>query len=360
MNTDTKYLFRTAQLALLGDSRVLDSPRVGSVLVHGQKIIGEGYHQQAGKAHAEVNCLNSVIPENRHLISESTLYVSLEPCCIVGKTGACSTLILNHGIKRVVIGQRDSTPGVDGGSVELLRAAGVEVVEYPDFEPTRIAGQFRETLVTKHRPYVTLKYAQSADGYLRPADRAAEYWITNPISRRLVHRWRAGKTAVIVGARTVLDDNPSLTTRLWPGPSPRPVVIDPRGRLTGKEKVFSGPSSPIHYTSRPVELPRGNSVVMPNNLDKATLELVLQDLAERRLANVTVEGGAAILNTFLTSGLWDEAKVFTGEVHFGGGVVAPEPGAYGGKVTASYAVGSDRVVEYRNFVIARRPDLRSG
>ena len=346
MNSDYRYLSRTAQLALLGDARVLDSPRVGSVLVYGGAIIGEGYHQRAGSAHAEVNCLRSVRAQDRHLIPLSTLYVSLEPCCIVGKTGACSTLILNSGIRTVVIGQRDSTPGVDGDSVGLLRAAGVTVREYPDFQPTKVAAQFREVLVTRHRPYVTLKYAQSAEGFLRPADRRAAYWITNPVSRRLVHRWRASETAVIVGARTVIDDDPSLTTRLYPGPNPVPVVIDPRGLLTGREKVFSGPVPGWLFSPRTLHLPQGQLVTMAENLTRETLLSILEKLGSARLANVTVEGGAALLTAFLKTGLWEEAKVFTGTTRLGEGLAAPNPANYAAELRGTSCVGSDRLSEY--------------
>ena len=347
MNTDLKYLYRTAQLALLADNRVLDSPHVGSILVDNGVIIGEGYHRRAGSAHAEVNCLASVPHHLRHRIPEATLYVSLEPCCIVGKTGACSTLILNHGIRTVVIGQRDSTPGVDGGSVELLRAAGVAVREYPDFAPTRAAYRYRHTLVTEGRPHVTMKFAQSADGFLRPENREQKYWITNPISRRLVHRWRTGTTAVIVGARTVLDDDPRLDSRLYPGPNPIPVVIDPRGLLTGSERVFRGERPGILYTSQPdVSLTQGSVVAIGNDLTVATITAILHDLAERRLAAVTVEGGHAILQAFIKAGLWDEGRVFTGAAKFGAGLVAPRLEQSGGQIDETEKIGPDELTYY--------------
>ena len=330
MNQDLSYLFRTVQLAELGDGRVLDSPRVGSLLVHDHKIIGEGYHKQAGSAHAEVNCLAAVSPADRHLIPKSTLYVSLEPCCVVGKTGACSTLILNAGIKTVVIGQRDSTPGVSGGSVELLRRAGLTVREYPDFAPAVAPYLHRHVLVTRARPYVLLKFAQSADGYLRPGDRTAPYWITNPISRRLVHRWRARTNAIVIGARTLLDDDPLLTTRLWPGPNPLPIVVDPRSRASGQERIFRGKSAPLVYT--------------PVDLSQSSLREMLEDLASRRLAHVTVEGGAALLSAFLEAGLWDEARVFTGSSRFGGGLPAPR---MNGHLIRSLTLQQDRCDFYR-------------
>lgn len=349
MNQDFKYLLRTTQLAQMGDSRTLDSPHVGSILVAGNTIIGEGYHQQAGSAHAEVNCLASVKPENRRLIPESVLYVSLEPCCIVGKTGACSTLILNHGIKTVVIGQRDSTPGVDGGSVELLRAAGVTVREYPDFVPTWPPYQYRHTLVTEQRPYITLKYAQSADGYLRPTDREADYWITGPISRRLVHYWRTDQTGVLVGGRTVVEDDPRLDTRLFPGPAPRPIILDPRGRVTGREWVFQGEVPALLFTSRTdIQLSSGEVIHIPADLDAGILWFVLRQLRQRRLASLTVEGGGAVLRAFLEANLWDEARVFTGPLTFGSGLAAPVISAYGSaQLSTTERVGQDELQTWK-------------
>lgn len=340
-NLDQLFLRRAAQLALQADANVLDSPRVGSVLAHQGRIIGEGYHRRAGFAHAEVNCLASVREVDRGLISKSTLYVSLEPCCIVGKTGACSTLILKHKIKTVVIAQRDSTPGVDGDSVKLLREAGVEVREYPDFSATEPAYRYRHTLVTTGRPHVTLKFAKSADGLLRPADQTQPYWITNAISKRLVHKWRAETTAIMVGARTVLDDDPFLTTRLYPGPDPVPVIIDPKGIVTGKENVFRGPIPALLFTSAQTELLNGDSFVIAPDLTKSTLVTILETLASRRLANITVEGGAALLTAFLSNGLWNEARVFTGPNTFGNGLPAPEPISFGGRLLKSERIGSD-------------------
>jgi diaminohydroxyphosphoribosylaminopyrimidine deaminase/5-amino-6-(5-phosphoribosylamino)uracil reductase len=321
---DFHFLQRCAELAQLGDSRVKNNPRVGAVLVYDGRIIGEGYHQQAGQAHAEVNCLASVRVADRRLIPDAILFISLEPCCISGRTGACTDLIQREGIKTVVFAQRDPTPGVAGNSVAVLRAAGITVREYPDFMPTLAVNAHRLILTTKDRPRIVLKYAQSADGFLRPADRKQAYWITNSISRRLVHRWRANTMAVVVGGRTVVDDNPSLKTRLFPGPSAQPVVIDPRNRVSGKEQLFSEEGRPtllFSGTQRP-EVNADSTVIGPE-LDKAALTQVLSKLKEHRLGEVTVEGGAALLNAFIDANLWDEARVFTGPIRFGDGVRSP-------------------------------------
>lgn len=322
--SDSQYLQRCADLAGLGDGRVMDNPRVGAVLVYDGRIIGEGYHHQAGQAHAEVNCLASVRPADRRLVPSATLFISLEPCCITGRTGACTDLISEEGIKTVVFAQRDTTPGVAGKSIELLRKAGVTVREYPDFSQTLVVNAHRHVLTTKNRPRILLKYAQSADGFLRPADRKQSYWITNDVSRRLVHRWRANTMAIIVGGRTVVDDNPSLSTRLFPGPTPRSVVIDPRDRVTGKEQLFYREEEhTLLFSGTPRPGINADNVVIGKELNQAALTQVLGKLKEQRLGEVTVEGGAALLNAFINAGLWDEARVFTGPVRFGAGTPSP-------------------------------------
>lgn len=321
---DLAFLLRCAQLAGLADSRVLYNPRVGSVLVHEGRIIGEGYHQQAGKAHAEVNCLASVTPADRDLIPVATLYVSLEPCYITGRTGACVDLIRKEGIRTLVFAQRDTTEGAGGKSVAILKEIGVTVREYPDFTPTLAPNAHRRVFTQKGRPFVSLKWAQSADGFLRPADRSKPYWITNPISRRLVHRWRSKTSAILVGARTVIDDDPSLTTRLFPGPNARPVILDLRNRCTGKERLFQGVGElPLLFASRPRTEIAAEVIVLPEPDLAAALPQVLAALHERSYGHITVEGGATVLQAFIQTGLWEEARIFTGAIRFGEGVLAP-------------------------------------
>jgi diaminohydroxyphosphoribosylaminopyrimidine deaminase/5-amino-6-(5-phosphoribosylamino)uracil reductase len=320
---DARYLQRCAYLATLADGRVGNNPRVGSVLVHDGRIIGEGYHKVAGQAHAEVNCLTNVRIADRPLIPAATLYVSLEPCCITGRSGACTDVIRREGIKTVVFAQRDTTPGVNGASTAILQAAGVTVREYPDFAPTLAVNAHRRTMTTLGRPHIILKYAQSADGFLRPANREEKYWITNDISRRLVHRWRADTAAILVGGRTITEDDPRLNTRLFSGPDPRPVLLDLRDRVTGREKVFAGDLRPILFAGSARAGLRAEIHVVSNKLDQAALTQVLGKLLAQGYGSVLVEGGAGILSAFLAAGLWDEARVFTGTEHFGAGLAAP-------------------------------------
>lgn len=352
---NTDILARTAQLARLADSRVMDNPRVGAVLMHDGRVIGEGYHHEAGQAHAEVNCLASVREEDRALISESTLFVSLEPCCIKGRTPACTGLILKEKVKKVVFAQRDTTDEVSGRGAAILREAGVRVKEYPDFTPTEVTNMNRMIYTTEQRPFILLKYARSADGFLRPKDRSKKYWITNDISRRLVHRWRTTTNAVIVGARTVIEDDPKLDSRFFPGPDPRPVILDLHDRLSGREKIFSGDGlRPLVFTGRrPAKLKADTVEIKEKDLNKKALKKIVRKLHELKYSHVTVEGGATTLEAFLSKGLWDEARVFTGPVRFGAGLYAP-PLPATARLLTSELIGSDRLEIFRPSQAAKR------
>lgn len=303
----------------------MDNPRVGAVLVHDGRVIGEGYHQRAGEAHAEVNCLASVREEDLPLIPEATLFVSLEPCCIKGRTPACTGLILREKVRKVVFAQRDTTDEVSGRGAAILREAGVRVKEYPDFTPTELTNRNRMIFTTEQRPFILLKYARSADGFLRPKDRSKKYWITNDISRRLVHRWRTATNAVIVGARTIIEDDPKLDSRFFPGPDPRPVILDLHDRLSGREKVFSdGRIRPLVFTGRrPAKMKADTVEIKEKDLNKKALKKIMRKLHELKFSHVTVEGGATTLEAFLSKGLWDEARIFTGPARFGHGLHAP-------------------------------------
>ena len=236
---NTEYLARATQLAALADAAVADNPRVG-----GRARARRTHHRRRLPPTGRRGPRGGQLPgfvreEDQALIPASTLYISLEPCCIKGRTPACTGLILKERIRKVVFTQRDTTDEVSGRSASILREAGVRVKEYPDFRPSMITNEHRLIFTTEQRPFVLLKFACSADGFLRPKERNKSYWITNDISHRLVHRWRTQTNAVLVGARTVIEDDPKLDSRLFPGPDPRPVVIDLRDRLTGKEKLFT-------------------------------------------------------------------------------------------------------------------------
>ena len=238
METHEKYIRRCFELAKLGIGNVKTNPMVGSIIVHNGKIIGEGYHKRYGEGHAEVNAVKSVKGEDKHLLNESTIYVSLEPCFHEGKTPPCVDLILGLGIPKVVISAVDPNPKVAGKSIEKLRNHGVEVISgVLEKEGRFIARRFFHHFMTK-RPYVILKYAQSKDGFLSQMNK--QIWLTNPYSKRLVHKWRNEEAAILVGTNTVKVDNPSLTNRLWFGNSPVRLIIDRNLKLTDEYAVMDG------------------------------------------------------------------------------------------------------------------------
>ncbi len=223
MNQEEIYVQRCFDMAVLGVDKVSPNPMVGAILVHKNRIIGEGYHEKFGQAHAEVNALRNVEPSDKKYISSSTLYVSLEPCCIHGNTPPCTDLIIKNGIPEVVISCLDQTPKVAGEGVGKLKRSGINVFEGLLKQKGERLSNIRNTFVTEERPYIILKYAQSLDGFIGKPDR--QVWLTNSVSKRLVHKWRQEADAIIVGTNTALIDNPKLTTRYFSGSCPLRIVF---------------------------------------------------------------------------------------------------------------------------------------
>lgn len=316
-----KYMRRCLQLASLGAGHVAPNPMVGAVLVNDNRVIGEGYHRVYGEGHAEVNCIRSVSADNRHLISRSTLYVSLEPCNHFGKTPPCTDIILEHAIPRVVIGCRDIHEKVNGSGVETLRRAGVEVIEDVCSEDAIHLNRRFFTFHGKRRPYIILKWACSADGFIGQEDNRV--MISNSITNRLVHRWRAEESAILIGTATAEIDNPSLTTRHWPGPHPVRVVIDLQNKLSSGLSIFDKQSRTIIVNiSR--ESDDGNIIYRKVSEGKDILRQILDILYRENLQSVIVEGGRRMLQSFIDAGLWDEARIITNNsLKLGSGVRAP-------------------------------------
>lgn len=296
--TDETYMRRCLQLAQCGQMHAAPNPMVGAVIVHEGRIIGEGYHAICGKAHAEVNAINSVSPADRPLLRESTLYVSLEPCAHYGRTPPCALLIVRMGIKRVVVGCIDPFAKVEGRGIQMLRDAGIEVrVGVLEQECLALNRRFI-TAQTLHRPYVTLKWARSADGFIdvwRESCNQEPAHLSTPHSLMRVHRLRALHQAILVGHGTLRMDRPSLTVRHWVGESPMKVVL---GRV-GED-----------------ELPAGFRAY-------ADIPTMLSELARQGVQSLLVEGGAQTLQSFIDLGLWNEAWVEVSEAVLGSGV--PEP-----------------------------------
>jgi diaminohydroxyphosphoribosylaminopyrimidine deaminase / 5-amino-6-(5-phosphoribosylamino)uracil reductase len=318
---------RCLELARLGSGNTAPNPMVGSVLVHDGRIIGEGYHQQYGKAHAEVNCVQSVTEADQPLIAQSTLYVSLEPCAHFGKTPPCADLIIKHKIARVVVGCRDPFKQVDGKGIEKLQAAGIDVVTgVMEHECKELNKRFF-TFHTKHRPYIVLKWAETKDGFmaalnppqvgiLRDPDNGKLFnerlLISNEYSNRLVHRWRSEEAAILVGTNTALVDNPELTTRLWPGQSPVRLVLDMKLRLPAHLKVFNREIRTIVFNSIKEGEDNGLLYCRLNN-ESNIIPQMMDALYQLNIQSVLVEGGAKMLQSFINEGCWDETRVIANQ-----------------------------------------------
>lgn len=306
MSIDEQYMQRCLNLALLGLGNVAPNPMVGCVIVHNGIIIGEGYHQKYGEAHAEVNAIASV--STKELLRESTLYVNLEPCSHYGKTPPCSDLIVRSQIPRVVIGSNDPNPLVAGKGIAKLRNAGVEVTSGILKQSTDFLNRRFLTFFTKKRPYIILKWAQSADGFIAPTDNR-QVWLSNELSKKLVHKWRSEEQAIMVGTNTARIDNPELTVRLWKGKNPLRVVIDKDLSLPTGNHLFNNAANTLVFNSRE------NS--KENNIEKVKIDFsaslpkqVLDGLYQRNIGSVIIEGGATLLNSFIEANLWDEARMF--------------------------------------------------
>lgn len=345
MSSDEKYMQRALQLAKLGGVSVSPNPLVGAVIIHQDEIIGEGYHQKFGEAHAEVNAVNSV--KDKSLFPESTIYVTLEPCSHFGKTPPCADLLVRSQFKRVVIAQIDPFSEVSGRGIEKLRNAGIQVdCGILEAEAKELNKRFI-TFHTKKRPFVTLKWAQTSDGFM-DRDRSEQNqtginWISQPETQVITHRLRTSEQAILVGWRTVQNDNPSLTARAFAGTNPIRIVLDPQLQasqnatlftdglrtliLNGKEENVSGP---VQYVK----------------LENFSPESILSKLHELQINSVIIEGGAFTLTQFIESGLWDEALVIVGEHEFKSGMKAP---VLSKMINHQVPFGNDLLNYYHNY-----------
>ena len=345
-------MFRCLELAKRAAGYVAPNPLVGAVLVYNDRIIGEGWHQQYGEAHAEVNCIASVKKEDIDLISRSTLYVSLEPCSHFGKTPPCTDLIILNKIPKVIIGCRDPFKEVNGKGIERLKAAGIEVeVGIAEIECKELNTRFF-TFHTMHRPYILLKWAETANGKMAaspelhsqpshnsvaslggslaspknkmsfvqsgfevpPAEgfREARLHISNEYANRLVHQWRSEEAAILIGTNTALLDNPELTTRWWPGKSPIRLVIDMDLRLPASLKIFNGEVKTIIFnTVRQEE--KENLIYYKLEKNNNLVRQLMEAFYQLKIQSVLVEGGAKLLQSFIDEGMWDEARIIKNE-----------------------------------------------
>lgn len=342
------YMQRCIDLASKGAGYVAPNPMVGAVLVHGRRIIGEGYHRQYGEAHAEVNCINSVREGDRPLVSSSTLYVSLEPCAHFGKTPPCSDLIVKHSIPKVVVGCADPFPEVDGKGISKLKAAGVEVIVGVMEKECRELNKRFFCRVEKKRPYIILKWAQTADGFIAGAG-SERLLISNAITNRMVHRWRSEEAAILVGTNTALKDDPSLTNRLWKGRSPMRMVLDRSLRLPRTLKLFDGTQDTLVLnTIRGGE--EGKITYYKIDPDMEITGQIMLAAYESRLQSILVEGGSQLLQSFIDAGAWDEARVITNKkLYCKEGVAAPA--LHQADPVQVQQIESDIICTYRNTSI---------
>jgi diaminohydroxyphosphoribosylaminopyrimidine deaminase/5-amino-6-(5-phosphoribosylamino)uracil reductase len=339
---DLAAMRRALDLAARGGRLVAPNPLVGCVLLARGRVIGEGWHARHGERHAEVAALEAVRPEDRGLLAEATAYVTLEPCSHHGNTPPCADRLVAEGIPRVVVGAGDPDPRVSGRGLECLRAAGVDVVEGVLAEACRWQNRGFRMRVRHHRPWVLLKWAETADGFLgAPGGRPVR--ISNAASSRLTHRWRAQSGAILVGTRTVLSDDPELTVRHAPGGHPLRVVLDRSGRVPASARVFDAQAPTLRVAERaPDPLPGVEDLLLP--FDESLLPALLEELAFRGVNHLMVEGGAATLGRFIDDGLWDEAVRFRSPEPLGDGIPAP---LLPGVLTHRERLGSDWLDVYQ-------------
>jgi diaminohydroxyphosphoribosylaminopyrimidine deaminase / 5-amino-6-(5-phosphoribosylamino)uracil reductase len=313
------FMRRALELAALGRGAVSPNPMVGCVIVHNGEIIGEGWHRRYGEAHAEVNAVNIV--HDKRLLQQSTVYVTLEPCSHHGKTPPCADLLVREKVARVVISNLDTNPLVAGRGIKKLRDAGVEVVtEVLKAEGSELNKRFF-TFIEKQRPYIILKWAETSDGFIARENFDSK-WISNEISRQLVHKWRSEEDAVLVGKRTAQHDNPQLNVRDWSGRNPVRIVIDRFLQLRDSLNLFDGSQETICYNVVKQANQKNTALVQLGERD--FLNEMLHDMCERKIQSVIVEGGLQTLQLFIDSNLWDEARVFVSSTSFDKGIAAPK------------------------------------
>lgn len=316
LENEKKYMRRCFQLSKLGLGKVAPNPMVGCVIVHNDKIIGEGFHRQFGEPHAEINALNSVA--NKSLLKDSVLYVNLEPCSHYGKTPPCALRLINEGIKNVVVCNLDPNPKVAGRGVTMLRDAGIEVSVGLLEQEGWILNRRFFTYHTKHRPYIILKWAQTADGYIDGIEEKP-LLISSNITKALVHQMRAEEMAILVGTKTALKDNPKLHTRRWFGKNPLRIAVDRNLSIPNYYNLYDGSVSTIIYNS----VKNDNDCLVKLDFKSDIITQILADLYERGIQSLIVEGGKFTLDCFIKSKFYDEVQIEESPVKCGSGVAAP-------------------------------------
>lgn len=342
MKIHEKYIKRCIQLSKNGLGTTRPNPMVGCVIVCNEIIIGEGYTSPYGGNHAEVNAIASV--KDKTLLNKSTLYVSLEPCSHFGKTPPCSNLIVDSGIKEVVMGAVDDNSLVSGKGISYLRSKEVKVIVGVLEDDCKEINKRFFTFHKKRRPYIILKWAESKDGFLdkKRDDNALKQptWISNQFSQQLVHKWRGEEQAILVGTNTVIQDNPKLNIRSWSGENPIRLVLDNSMRIPSDLHVFDGSVKTIVFTSSKIGFSSEKEKVQLKHIDfsKNVPVQICEILFQQEIQSIIIEGGAQTLQSFINEDLWDEARIFIGNAVFGNGLKAP---IIGGEIKEVQTIGVD-------------------
>ncbi len=335
-----KYMKRCFELATKSNNKVRNNPMVGSIIVYNNRIIGEGWHQEYGKGHAEVNAFHSVKKEDEKYLPESTIYVNLEPCFHFGKTPPCVQLILEKKIKRVVVSCLDPNPKVAGQSIALLQEKGVEV-------ETNILGKEGQFLIRRFltnqelkRPYIILKYAQSQDGFIGKENESI--WLTGKLSKTLVHKWRSEESATLIGTKTALVDNPQLTNRLYGNQQGTRIIIDKDNSLPKNLHIFDASIKTIIINNK-ISINKENSLLIHKkiNFKNQFFSELFQVLLSEKIKSVIIEGGAKTLQSFIDAGYWDEARIFTAPKLLKAGIESPQ--GVKNFPHQSYSIGDDQL-----------------
>jgi diaminohydroxyphosphoribosylaminopyrimidine deaminase / 5-amino-6-(5-phosphoribosylamino)uracil reductase len=316
---DSKYMLRAIELAGSGLGHVSPNPMVGCVIVRNNQIIGEGWHQEFGGPHAEVNAVNSL--SDKHLLRESEVYVNLEPCSHYGKTPPCADLLSKLHVKHVILSNRDINPLVQGKGIRILESAGIQITEGMLAPEAYTLNRRFYTYHSMDRPYLILKWAATADGYMARQNSDSK-WISNVYSRQMVHKWRSEEDGIMVGANTVIHDDPELNVRHWEGKDPVRIIIDPHLKIRGEYKIFNRQQKTLVYNL--LEDKDSENLIHIKLKESFFFSLILRDLKARGIQSVLVEGGKYLLDNIIKSGMWDEARIFSSPLTFGNGLGAPQ------------------------------------
>jgi len=347
MDSDEKYMQRCIELADLAAGSASPNPVVGAVIVSEGRIVGEGYTAPYGGPHAEVNAVNDAIRrlgerQARDVFKKSTMYVSLEPCAHFGKTPPCADMLLANGFAKVVIGCLDPFGKVDGRGIRKLREAETDTLVGVLEDACRFANRRFFTRLKKQRPYVILKWAQTADGFFAPSgDR--QQWISNAASKQLVHKWRSEEDAVLVGPRTAKLDNPSLTARLWRGKNPKRILIDPELEIGAGANILNDEADTVVFNAVKTDWQDRRKYIQLENFPLYLPQNILYQLHLLDVQSLIVEGGSKTLQSFIDADLWDEARVFTSPDRWKAGLPAPR---MANEPAETQKVGTDRLDVY--------------